>query len=407
MIYQPEVITPRAELEDRAARLQVLMKAQDLDGVIIMQNADLFYFAGTIQRSHLFIPTAGDPVLLVKKNHERATRESQLKYIRDFPNIKDLPAVLEALLGHPPKRIGFELDVIPANLLFYYQKLLPGVQIVDASLLIRQVRGVKSPYEIELIKAAAQLNFKMFSHVKEFLHEGISEIEFVSQLEAVYRQDGHQCFIRMRGFNMEIVYGHMMSGWNLAVPSFFDGPTGGSGLNPSFPQGSGYKKIVRNEPVMVDYVGVLNGYMVDQARIFCIGKLKPHLLKAYQAALEVQEEVKALSKPGVSCADVYAAAMRIAARNGLKEHFMGYPEAVSFIAHGIGIELDELPVISRGYNVPLEEGMVLALEPKFVFPDGAVGIENTLAVTKQGLENLTVFDETIGFLPLGRADSVP
>lgn len=399
MIYQPERITPRAELEHRAACLQNVMRGQDLDGIIVLQNADLFYFAGTIQRSHLFIPTAGDPVLLVKKNYERASLESQMKYIRNFPNIKELPAILETLAGHPVKRLGFELDVIPANLLFFYQKLLPGVQIIDASNLIRQVRGIKSPYEIKLIRAAAQLNFKMFSHVKEFLYDGISEIDFVSQLEAVYRQGGHQCFIRMRGFNMEIVYGHMMSGWNLAIPSFFDGPTGGSGLNPSFPQGSGYKKIVRDEPIMVDYVGVLDGYMVDQARMFCIGKLKPHMIKAYQVAIEIQETVKAMSQPGVLCGEVYEAAVQIATKNGLEDNFMGYPEPVSFIAHGIGIELDELPVIARGYKVPLQEGMVFALEPKFVFPDGAVGIENTLVVTSQGLENLTVFDENIGFLP--------
>jgi Xaa-Pro aminopeptidase len=399
MIYQPQRVTPRAELESRTIRLQEAMRNHDLDGAIIIQNADLFYFAGTIQRSHLFIPTEGEPVLLVKKNYVRATRESKLKYIRDFPNVKEMSATVEALLGHKPKRIGFELDVIPANLLFFYQKLLAGVQIVDISSLIRQVRGVKSPYEIDLIREAAQLNFQMFSHVKEFLHEGIPEIEFASKLEALYRQGGHQCFIRMRGFNAEIVYGHLMSGWNLAVPSFFDGPTGGSGLNPSFPQGSGYKIIIRDEPVMVDYVGVKDGYMVDQARIFCIGKLKPHLTKAYAVAAEIQAAVKEMSKPGVCCADVYEAAVQIAHRNGLRDHFMGYPESVAFIAHGIGIELDELPVMARGYQAPLQEGMVLALEPKFVFPDGAVGLENTLVVTPQGLENLTVFDESVGFLP--------
>jgi Xaa-Pro aminopeptidase len=150
---------------------------------------------------------------------------------------------------------------------------------------------------------------------------------------------------------------------------------------------------------MVDYVGVKDGYMVDQARIFCIGKLKPHLTKAYAVAAEIQAAVKEMSKPGVCCADVYEAAVQIAHRNGLRDHFMGYPESVAFIAHGIGIELDELPVMARGYQAPLQEGMVLALEPKFVFPDGAVGLENTLVVTPQGLENLTVFDESVGFLP--------
>lgn len=399
MIYKPLRRTPLVELEKRIARLQEMMKRKDLDGAIIIQNADLFYFAGTIQRSHLFIPIEGDPVLLVKKNYERAILESKLKKIIRFPKLNELPKMLESLLGHKINRIGFELDVVPASSYFYYQKLLDPIQITDMSTMIRQVRGVKSPYEIEVIRDAAKLNYTMFSHVKEFLREGISEVEFASKLEGVYRQGGHQCFIRMRGFNMEIVYGHMMSGYNLAVPSFFDGPTGGSGLNPSFPQGSGYKRIERNEPIMVDYVGVLDGYMVDQARIFCIGQLSPQLLYAYNVAIEIQELVKERAKPGVSCASLYEAALQIAKQNGLKEHFMGYPDPVAFIAHGVGIELDELPVIARGYDVPLQEGMVVAMEPKFVFPEGAVGIENTLVVTPQGLENLTVFNENIGFLP--------
>jgi Xaa-Pro aminopeptidase len=398
MNYSPARCTPPAELEKRAALLQERMKSQDLDGAIIIQNADLFYFAGTIQRSHLFIPTEGEPVLLVKKNYERALRESKLKNIVNFPDVKNLPDTLASLLGHRADRLGLELDVIPANLFFSYQKLLAPARLVDVSSLIRQVRGVKSPYEIEMIENAARLNQGMFSRVKDLLKEGLTEVEFASQLEAFYRQGGHQCFIRMRGFNMEIVYGHLMSGWNLAVPSFFDGPTGGSGLTPSFPQGAGRKKIQRDEPVMVDYVGVLDGYMVDQARIFCIGQLSSRMVYAYNVALEIQETVKEMAKPGVSCAGVYEGARRIAEKHGLTEHFMGCPP-VAFIAHGIGIELDELPVIARGFDVPLEEGMVFALEPKFVFPEGAVGIENTLAVTPRGMRNLTVFDESIGFLP--------
>lgn len=399
MNYQPKCCTPLSELENRASLLQDMMKRKDLDGAIIIQNADLFYFAGTTQRSHLLIPSVGEPTLMVRKNYERAIRETSLKNAFRFTNLKELPKMLENLAGHKVKRIGFELDVLPANLLFYYQRILDPIQIVDVSNLIRQVRGVKSAYEIEIMQNAAQLNHTMFSHVKEFLREGITEVEFASKLEAVYRQGGHQCYIRMRGFNLEIVYGHMMSGWNLAVPSFFDGPTGGSGLNPSFPQGAGFKRIERNEPVMVDYVGVLDGYMVDQARIFCIGQLNPRMLYAYNVAIEIQEMVKEMAKPGVLCSEIYEAALRSADKHGLNANFMGYPEPVAFIGHGLGIELDELPIIARGFKVPLEEGMVFALEPKFVFPEGAVGIENTLVVTPKGLKNLTVFDEEIGFLP--------
>ncbi|MDH7479608.1 MAG: Xaa-Pro peptidase family protein [Syntrophomonadaceae bacterium] len=398
MIYQPSRVTPLKELAQRAARLQAMLREKDLDGAVIMQNADLFYFAGTTQRSHLFIPVEGEPALLVRKNYERARLESGLRQVWPFGNLKQLAGKLESVGGRRLRRIGMELDVLPANLYFYYQKLLAPAEIIDVSGLIRQVRAVKSPYEIEIIRDAASLNRKMFSRVKEFLREGVTEVEFASRLEAVYRQGGHQGFIRMRGFNLELVYGHLMSGWNLAVPSFFDGPTGGSGLNPSFPQGSGFKKIARDEPVMVDYVGVFDGYMVDQGRIFCIGTLPPKMVLAYNVALEVQEMVKERARPGAAGAELYESAMAIVGKHGLKEHFMGYPEPVAFIGHGVGIELDELPVLARGMNAPLEEGMVFALEPKFVFPEGAVGIENTFLVTRSGLENLTVFDESIGYL---------
>lgn len=390
--------TPLFELEKRVARLQGLMKEKDLDGAIIVQNADLFYFAGTSQRSHLFIPAEGKPVLMVRKNYERAKRESALENVLPLTDMKQLPEKLKVFCGRKPERIGFELDILPANLYFYYHKLLNPSQLIDVSPMVRVVRAVKSPYEIEIIRDAARLNRIMFSHVQEYLREGMTEVELAGKLEAIYRREGHQCYIRMRGFNMEIVYGHLMSGENLAVPSFFDGPTGGSGLNPSFPQGSGFKLIRRDEPIMVDYVGVLDGYMVDQARIFCIGQLPAKMVRAHNIALEIQEVIKDRAKPGVSCSELYELAMDLADKSGLKEHFLGYPEPVAFIGHGVGIELDELPVLARGVQMLLEKDMVFALEPKFVFLEGAVGVENTFVVREQGLELLTVYDENIQYV---------
>ncbi|MFZ5633954.1 MAG: M24 family metallopeptidase [Bacillota bacterium] len=101
----------------------------------------------------------------------------------------------------------------------------------------------------------------------------------------------------------------------------------------------------------------------------------------------------------MSCAELYEAAARVAGKHGLKDHFTGYPEPVAFIGHGIGIELDELPALARGFDKPLEKNMVFALEPKFVFPEGAVGIENTFLVTEKGLDSLMVFDDNIIRLP--------
>ena len=102
-----------------------------------------------------------------------------------------------------------------------------------------------------------------------------------------------------------------------------------------------------------------------------------------------------MARPGVACSELYDRAMQLAGESGFIKHFLGFPESVAFIGHGVGIELDELPVIAHGFDTPLEEGMVFALEPKYVFPDGAVGLENTYLVTRGGLEKLTVFEEDI------------
>jgi len=390
--------TPRDELDRRCRSLQGLIRRRGAQGALIVQNADLYYFAGTIQRSHLFIPAEGKPLLLVKKSYPRARQESSLEEVVPLENLKDLPGVLASYGYTRLESVGMELDVLPAALYLKYRDLLQPAEVVDLSHSIRTVRMVKSAYEIEALKGAAELSRAMFARVGEYLREGISEVELAGRLEAEYRRLGHQGYVRMRGFNQEVAYGHLMSGSNLAVPSFLDSPEGGPGVNPSFPQGPGIKRIARNEPVMVDYVGVWEGYMVDQARIFCLGRLPELFTRAHEAAISIQEEIKKSARPGVLCEDLYGLALRMASEYGLKENFMGFPEPAPFVGHGVGIELDELPVLAKGFKTPLAEGMVLALEPKFVFPAGEVGIENTFVVGEKGLQPLTYFDEQIQYL---------
>jgi Xaa-Pro aminopeptidase len=390
--------TPGKELRQRIGRLQHLLQEKNVDGAVIVQNADLFYFTGTAQQACLFVPAEGKPILAVKKSFPRARQESALDEVLPLENIKELPGIISSHGFAGLKALGLELDVLPASLYLKYRKMFAPTEIVDISGLIRTVRMVKSPYELDILKKAAGLSHTLFSRVRDLLAEGITEVELAGRLEAEYRRNGHQGFVRMRGFNQEIYYGHLLTGSNLGVPSFLDSPTGGPGLNPSFPQSAGVKKISRNEPVMVDYVAVYGGYMVDQARVFCLGRLDHRLVKAYGIAVEIQEAIKSSARPGVPCEELYALAVDIASRHGLQDHFMGYPHPAPFVGHGVGIELDELPVLARGFKTPLEKGMVIALEPKFVFPDGGAGIENTYVVGEKGLEALTTFDEGILYL---------
>ncbi len=383
------------ELDRRIKKLQAAMQKKDLSGALLVQRADLFYFSGTGQNAHLFVPVEGEAVLIVKKSILRAEQESALSKIIPFKGWGELAS----LIAHSvPKgsKIGLENDVLPANLYFRYQKLLDGFDTVDISGIIRSIRAVKSAYELEIMSKAAIISEAVFNLAREIIRKGLSEIELAGQLEFHARKMGHQGAVRMRGFNQELYFGHIMAGESASTVSFFDGPTSGQGLNPSYPQGAGMAEIQTNEPVLVDFVSVYQGYMVDQTRIFCLGEPPLHLLEAYNRAVEIKHTLAEEGKPGVLGSALYFSAENQAAQAGLANHFMGYTEKVSFVGHGVGIELDELPVIARGLDLPLKEGMVFALEPKFIFPgEGAVGIEDTFVVRQNGLEQITRFSDEL------------
>lgn len=389
--------TPKAELDRRIARLQEGLKKQRIDGAVIVQNADLFYFTGTVQRSHLFVPAQGEPLLIVKKSLGRAKEESALENIIGLDSLKELKEVLQTYGYGPLHTLGFELDILPANLYLRYQKLFKPAEIIDISTLIRSVRMVKSPYEVEILRDIAGFHQKIYSLVQDNLREGMTELEMSAMILEFSRKHGHAGVMRVRGFNQDLFYVHLLSGSN-TDPSYFDGSVGGKGVSPAFAQGSTDKTINRNEPVLIDYSYILDGYMLDQTRVFCIGTLPDALAEAHTLAVDILKAMEKIARPGVLCSKLYETAMQMAAKSKYAGHFLGFPDAVTFIGHGVGIELDELPVIASGFDIPLEEGMVFAMEPKFAFAEGAVGLENTYVVTKDGLETLTVFEEGIIYI---------
>jgi Xaa-Pro dipeptidase len=394
------VSMPREEMQRRISSFQSLMAEQGFDGALIVQQVDLFYFSGTGQDAHLFVPTEGSAVLLVRKDLERARDESPLEQVHGVKNLTDLKANVDSVVGSSLKVLGMELDVLPVNHFRQYEHLFSQSTIADVSPLIKTVRMVKSPYEMGFVNQAAILNNAMFSFAREILEEGMTEMELSGYLEGFYRGAGHQGLVRVRSFNQAVFYGHVMSGSNLAVPSCSVGPTGGPGPHPSFPHGAGLKRIERNEPVQVDYVGIVGGYMVDQARTFYLGEPPEKLIHAHGVALTIQDELARLGIPGTRAEKLYDTAMAIAEAEGLSNGFLGYPQPVPFVGHGVGLELDEWPLIGKRSPHILEKGMLVALEPKFIFPGlGLAGIENTFVVAEKGLEKITFFDDAIQVLP--------
>ena len=392
-------ITPTVELEYRCSRLQQKMAGEGLDAVIILQNADLYYFTGTIQSGALYIPVTGQPLYMVRRVAARARMESGLKEVIPFSSMSEIPSII-AEYGYPsPRRVGMEFDVLPVALFERYARIFPLATISDASVLVRKVRMIKSSYEIHLMQDAAVQVDKVYRAAPDLLREGMSDVELAAELEQIARIEGHPGLIRMRVFNGEMLFGHTFSGADSAVPAYTDTPLGGLGTTPSFGQGASYKPIARHEPVIIDFSGCCDGYLVDQTRVMSIGNLSPKLVRGYEDMLRIQELMKQMAPQRPTWGALYDECLSLAVSMGYSDSFMGCKGAqVSFIGHGLGIEIDEYPLIARGFDkMALEPGMAFAFEPKLVFPgEGGIGIENSFYLADDGqLKQLTFSDEKI------------
>ena len=389
------VPVPRAEVERRVAAFQQTLRHEGIDAALVVQNADLYYLAGTVQQSQLLVPAGGEPVLLTRKTVARAREESPLP-VEELPSSSRLGELVAGYCDGAPKVVGLELDVLPVGRFRRYESQLAGARFVDIGPTLVRQRAVKSPWEVERIAAAAGMVGEVYERIPGLLREGLTEAAFAGLVEAQARALGHQGIIRMRAFNGEMFYGQLLTGASGAVPSFLDTPLAGTGLSAAVAQGVSFKPIGRGEPVVFDFVPVLDGYTADFTRIFSLGELPERLLAAYECARRAQTAAVACARPGVTCRTIFEAALAVARSDGLEAHFMGYgPSQVRFVGHGVGLELDELPVLSPN-DLALEEGMVFALEPKFVFPGlGAIGIENTWVVAATGVERLTNAPEEI------------
>ena len=151
------------------------------------------------------------------------------------------------------------------------------------------------------------------------------------------------------------------------------------------------------DPVIADLVGGHEGYLADQTRTFAVGELAPDLRRAYDVCVEILRATEAALRPGAIPSELHAHSEDVAGEAGLAEHFMGHgPQRVRFLGHGVGLEIDELPILAPGFDEPIEQGNVIAVEPKMVFPGrGAVGIENMYAVTADGFETITTANEEL------------
>jgi Xaa-Pro aminopeptidase len=295
------------------------------------------------------------------------------------------------------KSIGLQLDVIPYNDVIKFKELIGNSVFTNVSPLLKELRKIKSPFEIGLMQKAAQIQKKVYRKVPGLLKEGVTEIEIGGQMEAYAKSLGHEGLLRVRSMNYEAYSWHIIAGRTGSIVSQSDSPMGGLGLSPAFPVGASMKKIKRGEPVLVDFGVCYHGYQIDQTRMYAIGSMPDLFTKAYNACREIHYRVLDKALEGKTSRELFDYSVKLADEMGYGDVYLGYkPHKVRFLAHGIGIELAEFPFIAASHDYPLEDGMVFAIEPKMVFPKkGACGIENTVLIENGNYRILTDIDEKI------------
>lgn len=382
----------KEEIAGRIARLQEQLQQQTLDGALVIHPIDIYYFSGTRQNAVLWVPTSGDAMLMVRKSLTRASQDSPLDDIRPFPRSKEFAGVLGAC-----GKVGLMEDVLPVQQFKFYARLLPQTEFIDISGINRELRSVKSAWELERLRNSGAEICKVFAQVPTFLRSGMSEIELAAEIDSRLRSAGGEGPVRMRTFNQELFGGLVVSGDSACAPGFFDGPVTGAGMSSASPHGSSRQLIEVGRPIMIDYTATFDGYIVDMTRMFVIGELPDEAAKAFSAALEIQSYIEENLRAGQLCSELFEGACQLAQKHDLLENFMGVAgEQAKFVGHGVGLELDEFPVLAKGFDIPLLEGQTIAVEPKFVLPGiGVVGIENTFVVGADRGERITCLDDDL------------
>ncbi len=385
----------------RIKTLQYRLAKAGVDAVLLRQNADLFYFTGTVQDGHLVIPAEGEPFFYVWRSYKRALKESPLAslgLVRPLQGLGHFRQIIYDSRLKDAKVVGLEMDVLPAKFyIFYRDAVWPKARLIDISPEIRALRSIKDRVEIQRIRQAALQVHSVFGKVPEFLKNSQTELDLAANIEAELRRQGHCGLMRMRIWNQEIGMGQIVSGASGTVPSWTNTPVGGLGPHPSFGMGASFKEIVNNEMVSVDLGGWHKGYCCDVTRPFFIGNAPKEVRDAFVAIKTLLAELEKRLVPGAVAGELYDYAGNFMKGIGKSKYFMGIGrDRVSFVGHGLGIELDEFPFIAKDSKMVLQAGMVVALEPKLILsPYGVVGLEDTYLIKDEGCERLTLGEQEL------------
>ncbi|MDD2932184.1 MAG: aminopeptidase P family protein [Bacteroidales bacterium] len=372
-------------------KIQNILRKKDSDACIITSSVNQYWLCGFIFDGYLYITADRDPILFVKRPSD--LDDERIIYIR---KPEQIPGLLQEARLPLPKRILIEADQLTLNAANRLQAALNMPELLNISDKIRKIRSVKSEYELNQMRECAKIHSEVYQLIPALYRKGMSDLQLQIEIEREMRLRGSVGIFRSFGENMDIFMGSILAGDNAQAASPYDYALGGEGITPLLPLGANGTPLKPGTTVMVDMAGNYRPYMDDMTRTFAIEHAPDIAYKAHEVSIEIHNAVKKQAKAGTLCSDIYSLAEEIVISNELQPYFMGTVQQAKFIGHGVGLEINEPPVITPRSKDTLLSGMTIALEPKFVLPGiGAVGIENTYIVHDEELENITQCEEKI------------
>ncbi len=374
-------LVPSDELLLRIARIRKYMEEAKLDYILVGDNANLYYLTGRVFCGYVLVDKDGNVDYFLR-------RPSTLKGdgATVYHRLDEMTTQVAEAIRQNPGTLGLTLDDTPFSMI---ERLLKGLEMKEvpgnASAVLRKARAVKTDMEIKAMQMSGIKQTQVYRGIPHLYKEGMTDIEFQIEVERALRLAGCLGQFRCSGSEMEIYMGNVLTGENADTPSPYDFAMGGAGMSPSLPVGANGTIIKRGKPVMVDMNGNFTGYMTDMTRCYISGDIPELAAKANRLSMDICSRLSEMMQPGVEAKVLYAMAEDMAKEAGMAEFFMGHRHHAGFVGHGVGITINELPVIAPRSRDILAEGNCIALEPKFVIPGiGAVGVENTYVVRHSG-----------------------
>lgn len=364
---------PVTEFETRTARAQALMAPARLDALLLTTEPEVRYFTGFLTQFwqsptrpwFVVVPAAGKPVAVVPAIGAHAMASTWLDDVRAWPSprpadegVSVLAETLHEVVG-PRPRIGVPQGPethlrMPLSDYRRLLDLLPGSEAVDATGVVRALRMVKSPAEIEKIAHVCALVSAAFEALPDMLRAGMSEIE-------IFRAFKVACLERGVDDVAYLVGGAGPGGYE----SIISPPSA--------------RRVGPGDVLVMDTGATFDGYYCDFDRNYAVGHAGDAVRRAYEVVYEATEAGFAAARPGARCADVFFAMQRVLDDGGALGNEVGR------MGHGLGMQLTEWPSNMPGDHTELRPGMVLTLEPGMTFAPGRMMVhEENVAIGEDG-----------------------